>query len=76
MLTHNLQNVRIMRARLSLNPTNGSVESIARAVGYPDRQVFGRLTGATLSAGSSGGSWQRGRDPRAQCRIWLLFLHE
>lgn len=42
MLTDNLQNVRIMKARLSLNPTNGSVESIAWAVGYPDRQVNGR----------------------------------
>lgn len=49
-LTEYLQNVRIMKARQLLETTNGSVESIAWAVGYTDpaafRKVFGRLTGA------------------------------
>ncbi|MBB3399443.1 transcriptional regulator GlxA family with amidase domain [Rhizobium sp. BK538] len=39
-----------MKARQLLETTNGSVESIAWAVGYRDpaafRKVFGRLTGA------------------------------
>ncbi|OWK25145.1 hypothetical protein AJ87_14055 [Rhizobium yanglingense] len=49
-LTEYLQNVRVMKARQLLETTNGSVESIAWAVGYRDpaafRKVFGRLTGA------------------------------
>ncbi|MGP4753791.1 GlxA family transcriptional regulator [Agrobacterium pusense] len=50
-LTEYLQSVRIMKARQLLETTNGSVESIAWAVGYADpaafRKIFGRLTGAT-----------------------------
>jgi transcriptional regulator GlxA family with amidase domain len=49
-LTEYLQNVRVMKARQLRETTNGSVESIAWAVGYRDpaafRKVFGRLTGA------------------------------
>ncbi|WP_313606191.1 helix-turn-helix domain-containing protein [Rhizobium sp.] len=49
-LTEYLQNVRITKARLLLEPTNGLVEGTAWAVGSTDpaafRNIFARLAGA------------------------------